>query len=116
MSVRINIDQSQINNKVNNPLSPAAMAALCSVILRDCNEFCKMDTKALINSSLIHSDLEHGVLKWVTPYAARQYYEIQTAYTAGGNPKATWRWVEVAKSRYHERWGLQAQQFMRLYG
>lgn len=116
MSVRVNVDQSQINNKVNNPLSPAAMAALCSNILRDCNEFCKMDSKDLINSSLIHSELDKGVLKWVTPYAARQYYEIETAYTTGGNPKATWRWVEVAKSRYFERWAQQANSFMRLYG
>lgn len=114
MSVKINISADKITAKIDRTWQNG-LEMLSTQILRDCNEFCKMDTGMLIMSSYIHSRLKEGLLIWNTPYAARQYYEIKTAYTKGGNPNATWRWCEVAKSRYHERWGRQAQAIMRLY-
>lgn len=42
--------------------------------LKDCNYYCKQDQDGLINSSIVHSDLENGVLIWKTPYARKQYY------------------------------------------
>ena len=114
MSVKIKINENSIKATIDNAWE-TGREMLCSQILRDCNEFCKMDTGMLIMSSYIHSKLKDGLLIWNTPYAARQYYEIQTAYTKGGNPNATWRWVEVARNRYKERWAKQAQAIMRLY-
>ena len=114
MSVKININENGIKATIDNAWK-TGLEMLSSQILRDCNEFCKMDTGMLIMSSYIHSRLQDGLLIWNTPYAARQYYEIPTAYTMGGNPNATWRWCEVAKSRYHERWARQAQAIVRLY-
>ena len=116
MSVRINVNEPQIRERVDHPLSERGMEMLCSQILRDCNDYCKWDSGTLVASSLIHSRLSEGLLIWQTPYAARQYYEIQTAYTTEGHPKATWRWCEVAKNNHQEDWGRQAAAIARLYG
>lgn len=113
MSVKIKISEQGIKETIDNTWK-SGLEMLSSQILRDCNEFCKEDTGMLIMSSYIHSKLDKGLLIWNTPYAARQYYEIQTAYKSP-NPNATWRWCEVAKSRYKERWAQQAQAIMRLY-
>ena len=114
MAVRIEIDDNKIRAKIDNTWENG-LEMLSSQILKDCNEFCKMDTGMLIMSSYIHSDLKHGRLVWQTPYAARQYYEIKTAYT-DQNPQAQWRWCEAAKTRYQDRWVKQAQAIVRLYG
>lgn len=114
MSVKIKIDENAISATIDNSFSNAR-EAICTQILRDCNEFCKEDTGMLIMSSLIHSKLKEGLLVWNTPYAARQYYEIQTAIKSP-NANASWRWVEVARNRYKDRWALQAQEYVRKYG
>ena len=114
MSVKIKINEEGIERTIEHKFNNAR-AVLCSQILRDCNEFCKEDTGMLIMSSLIHSKFEEGLLIWQTPYAARQYYEIQTA-NKSPNSNASWRWAEVAKNRYKNRWAKQAQAYVRLYG
>ena len=114
MAVRFNIDAQAIGAKIENTLDKG-LEMLSSEILKDCNKYCKEDTGTLIGSSYIHSDLKHGRLIWRTPYAARQYYEIRTAYhDVNGN--ATWRWCDVAKQNHLEKWGRQAQAIARLYG
>ena len=113
MAVRIKINEQGIQATIDNTWK-TGLEMLSSQILRDCNEFCKEDTGMLIMSSLIHSQLDKGLLIWNTPYAARQYYEIQTANTSP-NSNATWRWCEVAKTRYKDRWAKQAQAIVRLY-
>ena len=114
MSVRIEINENSIRAKIDNTWANGR-EMLCSQILRDCNLYCKEDTGMLILSSLIHSRLKEGLLIWNTPYAARQYYEIPTAYT-DVNSNATWRWCEVAKQNHLAEWGRQAQAITRLYG
>ena len=114
MSVKITINETGIKATIDNAWE-SGLEMLSSQILKDCNEYCKEDTGMLILSSYIHSDLKNGKLVWQTPYAARQYYEIKTAYH-DVNQNATWRWCEVAKQNYGERWGRQAQAIARLYG
>ena len=113
MAVKINIDGDKIKYKIYRTIKNG-MGMLASEILRDCNKYCKEDTGTLIISSYIHSDLDNGKLVWATPYAARQYYEIRTAYP-DVNQNATWRWCEVAKNNHHEKWERQAQAIARLY-
>lgn len=113
MSVRININENSIKATIDNNWE-SGLEMLSSEILKDCNEFCKEDTGMLIMSSYIHSDLKKGKLIWNTPYAARQYYEIRTAYK-DVNGKASWRWCEVAKQLYKAEWVRKAQAIMRLY-
>lgn len=113
MAVRISINERSIRATIDNTWK-SGREMLASQILRDCNLYCKEDTGMLIMSSLIHSRLQDGLLIWNTPYAARQYYEIPTAYhDVNGN--ATWRWCEVAKKNHLAEWERQAQAIMRLY-
>ena len=113
MSVKIKIDENHIKTVIDNDWNDG-LAMLSAIILNDCNKYCKEDTGALIMSSLIHSDLQNGRLVWNTPYAARQYYEIPTAYT-DVNSNASWRWCEVAKQRHQATWCRQAQAIMEKY-
>lgn len=113
MSVKFNIDANKIQVKMDN-VWKNGLEMLSSQILRDCNRYCKKDRGMLIMSSYIHSDLKNGKLVWQTPYAARQYYAIRTAYH-DQNPEASWRWCEVAKNNHLERWRRQAQAIVRLY-
>ena len=108
MPVKIEISETGLKVKVDNAWK-AGLAQLSSQILKDCNRYCKEDQEGiLIASSLIHSQLKDGKLIWQTPYAARQYYEIRTAYK-DYNPNASWRWCEVAKANHGERWLKQAR-------
>jgi hypothetical protein len=113
MSVKIIIDENSIKAKIDNTWENG-LEMLSSQILKDCNYYCKEDTGMLIMSSFIHSDLKHGRLIWNTPYAARQYYEIRTAYK-DVNSNASWRWCEVAKQNHISDWQRQAQAITRLY-
>ena len=113
MAVRIEINENSIKAKIDNAWE-SGLEMLSSQILRDCNMYCKEDTGMLIMSSYIHSRLKEGMLIWQTPYAARQYYEIPTAYK-DVNPNASWRWCEVAKQNHLAEWGRQAQAITRLY-
>ena len=115
MPVKVNINEAKLLMKAQNPLTEKGLAMLSSQVLRDCNMYCKEDTGMLIASSMLHSQLNKGLLVWQTPYAARQYYEIRTAYK-DVNPNATWRWCEVAKNNHGEKWLAQAKAIARLYG
>ena len=113
MSVRININETGIAAKIDQAWERGRQM-LSSEILRDCNRYCKEDTGILIASSLTHSDLKQGKLVWQTPYAARQYYEIRTAFK-DVNSNASWRWVEVAKNLHAQDWERKAQAIVRYY-
>lgn len=114
MAVKINISETGIARKIDKTWKQG-LKMLSSQILKDCNMYCKEDTGMLISSSLIHSKLEEGLLIWRTPYAARQYYVIPTAYK-DVNSNATWRWCEVAKNNHKNDWARSAQEIVRLYG
>ena len=113
MPVKIEIDGNKIKYKIDRTVKNG-MGMLAATILQDCNRYCKEDTGMLIASSYIHSDLNNGRLIWQTPYAARQYYEIRTAYH-DVNSQASWKWCEVARKNHKDRWALQAQAITRLY-
>ena len=113
MSVKFDINENRIAVKIDNAWKNG-LEMLSSEILKDCNFYCKEDTGMLIMSSFIHSRLKDGLLVWQTPYAARQYYEIRTAYK-DVNHNATWRWCEVAKQRHGAEWARKAQAIVRLY-
>lgn len=106
--MKININKTAVAAKVETAFKKG-LPQLSEEILNDCNQYCKMDTGNLIASSYIHSKLDEGKLIWQTPYARRQYWEIRTAITDNGNPKATWKWCEAAKKAHLKQWERQAQ-------
>ena len=113
MPVKVNINEDKIIYKIDRTIKNG-MGMLSAEVLRDCNKYCKEDTGMLMVSSYIHSDIDNGKLVWQTPYAARQYYEIRTAYK-DVNSNASWRWCEVAKTNHLAKWQRQAQEIVRLY-
>lgn len=100
MPVKIKIDPNQVGARVMGTFNQEVLPALSEEILADCNEYCKEDNHALIDSSLIHSRPKEGKLIWETPYAKRQYWEIKTSLTPG----RTWKWCETAKRKCKEKW------------
>ena len=112
MPVKIMINRHAVEAVVRTAWDKG-LPLLSSEILNDCNQYCKEDTGTLIASSLIHSKLKEGVLVWQTPYARRQYWEIRTAYRTV-NPRATWKWCEVAKRANADRWQKQAQKLLEM--
>jgi Minor capsid. len=110
MATIININKGAIEAKISRTFK-SVLPQLTELVLADCNEYCKRADGALIASSLIHTRFDDGIMIWQTPYARRQYWEIQTAHT-DKNPRATWKWVHVAKSKNMEKWTRQAAKLM----
>lgn len=108
--MRVTIDVSRVEARVHEAWGKA-LYALSTEILADCNEYCKADQHTLRNSSMIHSRPQEGRLIWQTPYARRQYWEIQTALTPG----TCWKWCEAAKARRSARWQDLAQRGLRMF-
>ncbi len=81
-----------------------AIAAVSEQALKDCNYYCKQDMGALIQSSLTHSNFEKGELKWVTPYAEKQYY--LPAACKDKNPNASPHWCEKAEENHSDEWEI----------
>ena len=106
--VRILIDPNKVTTTVQTSWKKG-LAHLSEEILADCNEYCKKYKGKLIESSMIHSRPADGKLIWKTPYARRQYLEIQTSRTPG----RTWKWCEAAKARWLERWNRLAQKALK---
>lgn len=107
MGVRIDINKAAIAARLTDAWKQSLLP-LSEQALKDCNELCKQDQGNLIASSQTHSDLANGKLKWVTPYAARQYWTIPTA-SKDKNPGAQWRWAHAAKEQNIRQWTQLAQ-------
>ena len=105
MPVIIKISGPDVQAKVNRAWGKA-LYNLSNEILADCNEYCKEDQGTLIASSNTHSRPDEGILIWQTPYAARQYWEIQTSL----KPGRVWKWCEYAKRRWKDRWNKRAEE------
>lgn len=112
MAVKIRIDKSAVRAKVEGAWDKG-LAILTEEIKNDCNEYCKWDQGYLNRSADIHSIPAEGKIVWQTPYARRQYWEIQTAYK-DTKPKASWKWCEVAKMHHRDQWQRQAQRLLEM--
>ena len=88
--------------------------AVSEQALKDCNYYCKQDTSALINSSLIHSETNKGVLRWVTPYAEKQYNFPGTR--TDKNPNASPEWCRRAFEAHGDTWNRIFAKAVELYG
>lgn len=103
--MKIQINKAQVQARVMGAWKEN-LFALTTEILADCNEYVKRSPNhTMRDSSLIHSKPSEGLIVWETPYARRQYWEIQTALTPG----TTWRWIETAKRKHLTRWQRLAQ-------
>lgn len=72
-------------------------------VIKDSNLFCPFAEGILQSSALMNTVLGSGVVRWVTPYARRQYYELPNK-SKDKNPNARIKWFEEAKARYRDDW------------
>lgn len=110
VTVKIDIKRAQIKTKLEKAWDKG-LRPLSEQVLKDCNNYAKQDTGAMIASSQTASDLSKGLIKWEGPYAARQHWEIKTA-SHDVNPNATWRWTLKAKEACLKIWNKIAQKEM----
>ena len=108
MPIKIKIDPNQCALKVEGAWKKG-LFALSSQILNDCNQYVKVDQHTMESSSYVASQLDKGILVWDTPYAKRQYWEIQTSLTPG----RSWKWCEAAKRKYKADWQRLAEKVTR---
>lgn len=101
MSVHINIDREAIILRIKQAKSQA-LTITSNEALKDCNYYCKEDQEGLINSSLIHSEPEKGILRWDTPYAKRQYY--LSSVNKDKNIHASKMWAHKARAKHGDEW------------
>lgn len=103
--MKMTISKAQVQARITDAWKEG-LFALTTEILADCNEYCKRSPEhTMRDSSLIASRPGEGLIVWDTPYARRQYWEIQAARTPG----TTWRWMETAKKRHFATWQKKAQ-------
>lgn len=89
-----------------------ALPLLTEVILADCNQYVKYREGGLLDSSSTATQFKEGIMRWQTPYAKRQYWEIETAVTTNGHPLARYKWVHYAKTQHQGKWVRQAAKLM----
>lgn len=112
MAVKIKFNGDNVAARVTGAWDKG-LAILTEEIMNDSNQYVKVDKHTLENSALIHSVPKEGKIIWQTPYARRQYWQIQTAHK-DINPNASWKWFHVAKSHHLEKWLRQAQRLMEM--
>lgn len=101
--MRIELDMSSaVSSSVMESARQKAVTMTAEEALSDCNFYCKQDTGALIQSSLINSDFESGVLKWAEPYAEYQYTFPRARRDK--NPNASPQWCARAEADFGDDW------------
>lgn len=83
-------------------------AALDMQVLKDSNYYCPHGEGTLIASAITSSKIGSGELTWNTPYARRQYYELENK-SKDKNPNARTKWFEEAKTNNLKNWERIAQ-------
>ncbi len=99
--VSVDFDPAAVMARIKKKKTRADFA-LGTQVLTDSNFYCKQDTKALIDSSIINSSDDLTFVEWTQGYAWRQYY--LPAARKDKNENATWKWFETAKAAHLREW------------
>ena len=101
MAFQVVTNKAQVKARIDGAMQPA-IAALTEQVIADSNEFCRVDTGALADSTLRASEPQKGRAVWDTPYARRAYFTGSPSRDK--NPSAALMWVEKARSQYGNEW------------
>lgn len=99
--MKVTFNMSAVKERIESA-GQKAVFIVVQQALKDCNYYCKQDTSELIDSSILHSDFEKGILIWQTPYARYQYYLDDTRKDK--NPNASKMWAHVAFAKHKKEW------------
>ena len=102
-SVRADFDEAALMRRFRDGAS-RAQKKLDAQVIADSNFYCPLKTGTLQRSATIGSVIGSGTVRWVTPYARRQYYGVGFDRSKDPNPNATAKWFEAAKARKQEQW------------
>lgn len=103
ISAKVSFDEAALMRRFHNGAS-RAQKKLDAQVLADSNYYCPLKTGTLQKSAVIGTVIGSGVVRWVTPYARRQYYGVGFDRSKDPNPNATAKWFEAAKARKAEQW------------
>lgn len=102
-SVKTNFDKAALLRRFHKGASLAQMK-LDQQVITDSNYYCPLKTGTLQRSAIIGSVIGSGTVRWVTPYAHRQYYGVGFDRSKDPNPNATAKWFEAAKAHRLKDW------------
>lgn len=102
-SVKTNFDEAALMRRFHKGASLAHMR-LDQQVITDSNYYCPLKTGTLQRSAIIGSVIGSGTVRWVTPYARRQYYGVGFDRSKDPNPNATAKWFEAAKAHRLKHW------------
>lgn len=89
-----------------------AQQFLDSEIIRTTEPFTPMRTGMLVKSGTLGSEFGSGIIKWITPYARRQYYAKRAPGSETG-PLRGPQWFSRAKAIYLKVWTKGVELFIK---
>lgn len=97
MAVRITVDLSKINSKINSG-SKMMMKAVAESVLEYGNIYVRVDQKTLRDSAYTTADNNSAMVVWDTDYATRVYYTGVPSKDV--NAQASLMWAEKGVKTY----------------
>ena len=98
--MKFEFEENKVKTKIENRVGNAQFL-LTQQVIKDSNLYCPQDTGDLQDSAIIGSNNEEAI--WNSVYARRQYYEDNNKAT-DKNPRASYKWFEVAKVNFKKQW------------
>lgn len=102
-AVKTSFDEAALMRRFRKGAS-LAQKKLDQQVITDSNYYCPLKTGTLQRSAIIGSVIGSGTVRWVTPYARRQYYGVGFDRSKDPNPNATAKWFEAAKAHRLKDW------------
>jgi len=81
-----------------------AQAWLDNEVLKDCEPFTPLRTGTLRDSGTLGTQIGAGQVKWITPYASRQYKNGRLPGASKTGPLRGRYWFERAKAVHKDKW------------
>lgn len=122
INTRVTFNTASVRMKIK-AAEEKALFPVSTQALKDANQYCPKDQGDLISSSISHSDLKKGILRWSTIYARYQYYGVvmkgrapkvatntPLKYTKPGAHKM---WAHYARTKHGKEWKKVYQEELR---
>ena len=98
--MKFEFDENKVKTKIERRVGNAQFL-LTQQVIKDSNLYCPQDTGDLQESALRGSTETEAI--WDVEYARRQYYEDNNK-SKDLNPRASYKWFEVAKVNFKKQW------------
>ena len=99
MSAQVTLNTAAVLKRLESIAKDRLVPALANEVLKDSNYYCREDSGALIDSSILASRIKDGVLVWDTPYAKRVYYTGTPSTDRNSNASLMWAQKAASENR-----------------